>query len=289
MQSVSYKTALNGIAASASLLAFYFVVSSLLGGVDFALSNFVQLWYWMVPLVVGFGIQIGMFFHLKKVMHKEAIGPTAASTGVSTTSMVACCAHHLVDIAPFLGIAAAATFLTKYQSSLLLLGIVSNVLGIIYMASLMSTHASKKKIKALFYALLAIAIVVVFVSFFYTASSESRPRAASTAASTKQTKPLQKLVSEKNSITFEITPTSSSTFQISMSTHSVELDFDLLQITTLSTDTGASYKPLSWEGSPPGGHHRSGTLYFPAISPDAKSIKLLIVDSAEREFSWILA
>ena len=95
------KFVLKGLAASSLLLAFYFVVASLLGGVSFALDNFVKLWYWMIPLVVGFGVQIGMFFYVKSEMHKKATGTAAASTGASATSMVACCAHHIADIAPF--------------------------------------------------------------------------------------------------------------------------------------------------------------------------------------------
>src|SRR3989344_7124469 len=98
--------ALIGLAGSASLLGFYFLVSALLGGVSFAIDNFVKLWYWMIPLIVGFGIQIGMFFYMKNEMHKKATGQAAASTGMSATSMVACCTHHIADIAPFLGIAA---------------------------------------------------------------------------------------------------------------------------------------------------------------------------------------
>ena len=113
------KFVLKGLAASFSLL----------GGVNFALNNFVKLWYWMIPLVTGFGIQIGMFFYVKEQMHKKATAQAAASSGVSATSMVACCAHHIADIAPFLGITALGLFLTKYQSTFLLMGIFSNILG----------------------------------------------------------------------------------------------------------------------------------------------------------------
>ena len=68
----------------------------------------------------------------------------------------------------------------------------------------------------------------------------------------------------------------------------VALDFDLIQISTLYDNLGNSYKPLHWEGSEPGGHHRSGTLKFPQVDSKATLIKLVITDSAKREFSWNL-
>lgn len=286
MQKVSYTTVIKGSVASASLLGFYFIISSLLGGLEFARTNFLQLWYWMIPLIIGFGVQIGMFFHIKESMHKKAIAPAAASTGVSTTSMVACCAHHLADIAPFLGITAAATFLTKYQSSLLLIGIVSNILGITFMASLMSKRVSRHRMRTILYVLLAVAIVIIIVSFYSTATAPLFQKPKTEAS--KKTRSFETITQEKNSVTFEVTPSTPSAFAISVNTHSVTLDFDMVQIATLYDDSGASYKPLKWEGAPPGGHHREGTLYFPTINPAARSIKLVIIDSALREFSWSL-
>src|SRR3989344_3128969 len=166
MAEIKDKYILIGLSASGLLLLFYFIVSSLLGGFQFAVDNFIQLWYWMVPLVVGFGIQMGMFFYVKNEMHKKAAAEAAASTGISTGAMVACCAHHIADIAPFLGITALGLFLTKYQSTFLLIGISSNVLGITYMASLMNTKIPKSRIKILFYSLLALSVIIVFASYY---------------------------------------------------------------------------------------------------------------------------
>src|SRR3989338_4534637 len=161
MENDNSKYVLIGLGASGLLLAFYFIIASLLGGVSFALDNFIKLWYWMIPLVVGFGIQIGMFFYIKGEMHKKATGTAAASTGASATSMVACCAHHIADIAPFLGIAALGLFLTKYQSTFLLMGVLSNILGIVYMGSLMQAKYPKQKIRLLLYSLLVVSIITV--------------------------------------------------------------------------------------------------------------------------------
>ena len=75
-----------------------------------------------------------------------------------------------------------------------------------------------------------------------------------------------------------------------MSTHSVELDQDLTQVTVLVDDQGKEYKPLSWEGAI-GGHHREGTLIFDSITPIPKLIEMKIRDIdgiSERSFKWDL-
>jgi hypothetical protein len=64
----------------------------------------------------------------------------AVSGGVSTTSMVACCAHHITDIAPFLGVAAATVFLTRFQEAFLALGVASNAIGIVIMLRIIKKH-----------------------------------------------------------------------------------------------------------------------------------------------------
>ena len=271
---------LKGLAAGFSLLAFYFIVASLLGGVSFAIGNFIKLWYWMIPLVVGFGIQIGMFFYVKEQMHKKATGQAAASTGMSATSMVACCAHHIADIAPFLGITALGLFLTKYQSTFLLMGILSNILGIVYMGSLMQTKYPKQKIKLLFYSLLIISIIAVTLSYYFISKSPENIQPKNIS--------FQTLTNNQNNVEFKVTPLSTSEFQIAMDTHSVDLDFDLTKISILYDNLGNEYKPIKWEGSEPGGHHRSGVLKFSSLNKNAKSIKLVINDSATREFKWNL-
>ncbi|MEK6983927.1 MAG: hypothetical protein AABX33_05115 [Nanoarchaeota archaeon] len=268
-----------GLLAGTVLLIFYFTVASLLGGVSFAVDNFVKLWYWMIPLIVGFGIQMAMFFYIKGEMHRKASAEAAASAGISATSMVACCAHHVADIAPFLGISALGLFLTKYQSTFLLMGIFSNVLGIAYMASLMYAGVQKQKIKLVFYSLLAVSVISLSSSYYFTLKSQNVEPTRNA---------FQTLISNENNVEFQVTPVSPSEFQIVISTHSVDLDFDLTQISTLNDGLGNIYKPLKWEGSEPGGHHRSGILKFPEINSITKSIKLEIRDSTKREFKWNL-
>lgn len=77
-------------------------------------------------------------------------------------------------------------------------------------------------------------------------------------------------------------------FAVSLNTHSVELGQDLAKVSTLTDDLGNKYAPSAWNGSPPGGHHRSGTLLFPALNPKAAKVTLVIsgVGGVNRSFSW---
>ncbi|OGH15662.1 MAG: hypothetical protein A3C22_00105 [Candidatus Levybacteria bacterium RIFCSPHIGHO2_02_FULL_37_10] len=78
-------------------------------------------------------------------------------------------------------------------------------------------------------------------------------------------------------------------FDISLSTHSVNLDKSLKEISVLEDDKGNIYNPISWSGEI-GGHHAKGNLVFPPFSKDAKSIKLTIeqIGKADRIFNWVL-
>lgn len=80
-------------------------------------------------------------------------------------------------------------------------------------------------------------------------------------------------------------------FKIVLDTHSQDLSDDLVKIAALLDDRGSRHLPVKWEGAGPGGHHRSGTLKFNAISPQPKSIELQIQRSGEsrpRSFRWQL-
>lgn len=104
----------------------------------------------------------------------------------------------------------------------------------------------------------------------------------------------EKVVHDGNGVRVAVTPEALSAagpvkFAISLNTHSVELDQDLTAVAELRDDQGNSYRPEKWDGSPPGGHHRQGTLIFPALQSPAKSVTLVIrdvADVAERMFSW---
>ena len=133
------KPILSGFSASFLLVSLYVLIMSLVADSSQAWYQYVQIWPWMTALVIGFGVQVGLFVHLRESIKQSAASVTT-SGGVSTVSMIACCAHHLSDIIPILGLSAATLFVTKYQFSFLILGIVSNIWGILYMLTIFSKH-----------------------------------------------------------------------------------------------------------------------------------------------------
>ncbi len=140
------KAIIGGVSASAVLMLLYATIVSFLNSPEHAFEQFVLLQPYMTLLIVGFGIQVGLMIYLKS-REKEchaAMAPTIASGGISTGVMIACCLHHATDILPLIGLAAAATFLTQYQTWFLLIGILSNVAGIGYLIYAISKHGGKK-------------------------------------------------------------------------------------------------------------------------------------------------
>lgn len=51
-------------------------------------------------------------------------------------------------------------------------------------------------------------------------------------------------------------------FEVSFDTHSVNLDFDVATSAILTNNFGVALGPAIWQGTPAGGHHRSGMLTF---------------------------
>lgn len=127
---------LHGFLAGVALLSVYFLVMGLASGSwDYTVNQLVNLRYWITVLVLGFSIQVGLFSYLKNC-HKETKlenGTVALGTGTSSLSMLACCAHHLTDVLPLLGLSAVSLVLARYQTWFLSLGILSNLVGIFLM------------------------------------------------------------------------------------------------------------------------------------------------------------
>lgn len=132
-----------GILAAVGLSLVYVGVLALANSLEHVASEFVLWWPWMTSLVVGFALQVGLFSYARaatKGTHDAHSGGVVASGGTSTLSMVACCAHHLTDILPAVGMAGAAMFLAMYQSLFLLLGVLSNLVGLVYVLGLLKRH-----------------------------------------------------------------------------------------------------------------------------------------------------
>ena len=101
--------------------------------------------------------------------------------------------------------------------------------------------------------------------------------------------------SSQSGVTVIVTPrnlaASTWEFDVVFDTHSQELTDELEKTAVLVSDGRASHSPLKWQGDPPGGHHRKGTLHFKPVSPMPASIELQIKrggETAPRSFRWQL-
>ena len=96
--------------------------------------------YFVAAIAAGFGTQVGLFVYLREIMHRHRLGTSAAVTatgaGTSSVAMVACCAHHVADIVPVLGLSGLAIFLNDYRSFFMGLGLGINGVGIALMLRL---------------------------------------------------------------------------------------------------------------------------------------------------------
>lgn len=136
--STRFRPSIFGVAAALLLLAVYFAVVGLISGMDFAREQFADFWYFIVPLTLGFGIQVGLFIHLKDLVGKHgASGKVVAVSGTtSTAAMVSCCSHYLVNILPVLGVTGFLTVVAEYQIELFWLGLLFNGAGILYVSTM---------------------------------------------------------------------------------------------------------------------------------------------------------
>lgn len=130
------KPVINGIVASAILLGIYFAVLTFISGWNFAQNQFASYWYFIVSLVFGFGVQVGLYSFLRRMVEDgaRAGGGTIAATGTTSgLAMVSCCTHYAVSILPILGVTGLAGLAAAYQIELFWVGIAFNLLGIAYL------------------------------------------------------------------------------------------------------------------------------------------------------------
>jgi hypothetical protein len=133
-----------GMGASLGLPAFYLGIMTLTSDWYYALSQLNDYLFWIIALSLGFGIQSTLFAmirrRLKGMDKKSTTSTLAASGGLSTASMVACCLHHVADFVPFLGLPVLAVTVQKYQTIFFLIGVLSNLFGISLMIRMMVKH-----------------------------------------------------------------------------------------------------------------------------------------------------
>lgn len=128
------RSALVGVAASVGLFAFYSTVLALVSGRDFLATQIRLDAPFLAFLVPSFGLVAGMYAHLRAVSRHGHGKAVAASGGMSGAAMVACCAHYLPTVLPFLGVTAFATVVTAWRTPLLVVAVVSNLAGLTVVA-----------------------------------------------------------------------------------------------------------------------------------------------------------
>ncbi|MBI2847586.1 MAG: hypothetical protein HYX83_00260 [Chloroflexi bacterium] len=140
---------LVGAGSAILLIIVYSALIVLAQGWAHALEQSVTLWYWVIALAAGFGTQVGLFSFIKGSIRQRQIaaGSSVGTSGaISTGSMAACCAHHLSDVLPLLGLSGLALFLTRYQLFFIVLGLLSNVIGIIIILETIQRHGLSQRI-----------------------------------------------------------------------------------------------------------------------------------------------
>lgn len=121
---------------SAFIASFYIGILTWAQGWDYASSQFIRDRWYVIPIILGFGIQAALYSILRFRLFipvtstGHAGSMIGASGGTSATAMVACCIHHVTDVLPILGLSAAASFLTRYQRPFMLIGLAMNLIGI---------------------------------------------------------------------------------------------------------------------------------------------------------------
>lgn len=129
----------TGLIGAAGLLSLYFGLVSWAESPQHALEFFLQDRWIIMPIILGFGVQVSLYTILKKRLFVpiSATGPsgplTGASGATSTIAMAACCAHHVTDVLPILGLTAVAAFLAEYRTTFMLIGLGSTLVGIAVM------------------------------------------------------------------------------------------------------------------------------------------------------------
>jgi YHS domain-containing protein len=129
-----------GLLAVLGLLTFYLGIITLAQGWGHAVQQLADDRNFIGAIGLGFGTQIGLYTYLRGLHTYAAAAGVTASTGTSTAAMLACCAHHLADILPIVGVAGVAAFLNAYKIPMLWLGIGMNLIGIIYLLRRISQH-----------------------------------------------------------------------------------------------------------------------------------------------------
>jgi len=126
-----------GVMGAMTIAMFYVLVVAFASGSWQHLVDQMQAdWILIVLVVAAFGTQVALFSELRRRHRLQAAAASAsgAGAGASAAGMIACCAHHLADLLPFLGAGGVATFLYDYKVPFVLVGVGITTAGIVLAA-----------------------------------------------------------------------------------------------------------------------------------------------------------
>jgi len=123
------------------MFTMYVLILTVFQDLSHAMQQVGQDRLWVGLVALSFGTQIGLYTHLRMLVStakaRGATLATGAGTGTATLGMVACCAHHLTDLALLVVLAGAGSlsgaiaFLNEWKYAFIALGLGVNALGIV--------------------------------------------------------------------------------------------------------------------------------------------------------------
>lgn len=137
------KSLVMGIFGMLAMLALYFIAVSLISDMAFAVGQFKKFWYYIIPLTLGFGVQLALYMYLRQAVRQtDGSGKVlAVSGGTSGAAMITCCAHYLANVAPLVATAGVVTFLTQYQVQFFWVGLIFNIASTAYVWRKIRAHS----------------------------------------------------------------------------------------------------------------------------------------------------
>lgn len=127
---------LAGLVAVAAMLALYFGASVMTTSLPSARAEFAHTWPFVGALAAGFGLQVGLYLHLRAIaqtLRSKAV--VAANGGISGTAILlcmVCCNASFANLLPALAAAGVFTLIGFYQQELFAIALAANVVGVGY-------------------------------------------------------------------------------------------------------------------------------------------------------------
>ena len=125
-----------GALGALALVGLYLGIVTWAQGSEHALDLLWSDRFFVSAIALGFGTQVGLFSYVRMLQHamaRSSVALAGAGTATSSVSMIACCAHHLADVLPVVGLSGAAVLLVELRTPLMLIGIATNIVGVAVM------------------------------------------------------------------------------------------------------------------------------------------------------------